>query len=314
MKKYILLSAGILVAGQSHCYEMPLINLGASSFLDGGPLRQVPGYYFQVFSENYTAKRYFDGTGQPLCTTDCPYFRSWFTAYELIYLSTRNILGIGNIGWDATLPICFYSKISPNDLELPDIPGLITVTDNGAGFGDLALGVYLQSDPIFHGDRPVYVHRFELTVSIPTGRYNPYIFINSGNGVVFINPYWAATLYFTPTFSLSWRVHYLWVSAEHAIHFQCGDAVHANFTLEYALRPRFYLGISGYFLEQIHNDSYLEVSVPHTKEQVLGLGGGFLYDFSGDLETVAIGNLFFESRVRDRPKGIKFVMRYYSHF
>lgn len=287
-------------------YGLPKINLGGSSFLDGGPLRQIPGYYFQWITQDYDTHKFLDNNGDSLCGNVCPHFNEWANSFQLIYLSQTNVLGLGNFGWDVTLPFVFHSKIQPN---------LLGITTSGGGVGDLALGAYIQAQPIFRGDRPLYVHRFEFVASFPTGEdKRPLLNINPGNGVFYINPYWAATLYFTPRFSFTWRLHYLWVSEHHKIHFKAGDAIHANFTLEYALRPRFYLGLNGYFLEQIKDNRLFGIDIPDSRERVLALGGGFLYALKRRFAALIIGNLYFETLVRNRIKGMKFVFRYYRHF
>lgn len=287
-------------------YGLPLINLGGSSFLDGGPLRQIPGYYFQFLSQNFHAHDFVDTRGHSLCDNNCPDFNAWQTTYQLIYLSTKDVLGLGNFGWDITLPVTFYSRIDDN---------LLNIRSAGAGVGDLAMGVYAQALPTYRNGRPVYVHRLEFVASFPTGKdKRPERSISPGNGVFYMDPYWAGTAYFTPEFSASWRLHYLWVSENHKTHFKAGDAIHANFALEYALRPRFFLGINGYFLEQIKDNKLFGQSIPHSRERVLGIGGGFLYALKRRLSAVIIGNLFFETLVRNRAKGIKFVFRYYAHF
>lgn len=287
-------------------YGLPLINLGGSSFLDGGPLRQIPGYYFQFISQDYHAHDYKGPKGHSLCDNNCPDFNVWLITYQLIYLSTQDVLGLGNFGWDATLPVTFYSRIEDN---------ILNFRSAGAGVGDLALGVYAQALPTYRNGRPVYVHRFEFVASFPTGKDNrPIQGLSPGNGVFYMDPYWAGTAYFTPEFSASWRLHYLWVSEHHTTHFKAGDAIHANFALEYALRSRFYLGINGYYLEQIKDHKLFGQSIPNSRERALGIGGGFLYALKRRLSAVIIGNLYFETLVRNRAQGIKFVFRYYSHF
>lgn len=287
-------------------YGLPIINLGGSSFLDGGPLRQIPGWYFQVASQNYHTHRFLNEEGKPLLGLPGPHFNTWLTSYQLIYLSDRDVLNYGKLGFDVTLPVYFYSRIQKN---------LLGITSFGSGVGDLAVGVYLQGNPIFRGQRPIYVNRFEFVVSFPTGQNNlPLKTINPGNKVFYINPYWAATLYFTTRFSASWRLHYLWVSHNHIAHFKAGDAVHANFAVEYQCLERLFLGINGYFLHQLKNNRLFGIEIPDSKERVIAIGPGFLYALKRRLSAVLIGNLYAEFNVHNRPQGIKFILRYYAHF
>ncbi len=116
-------------------YGLPTINLGGSSFLDGGPLRQIPGWYFQIASQNYHAHRFLNEEGKPLLGLPGPKLNTWLTSYQLIYLSDRDVFNYGKLGFDVTLPVYFYSRIQPN---------LLGITTFGSGVGDLAVGVYLQ--------------------------------------------------------------------------------------------------------------------------------------------------------------------------
>ena len=300
----ILLTANICqsLAG----YGLPALGLGSSSFLDGGPLRQIPGWYFQFYNQYYSTHRFLDSKGELLGAIPSPRYKEWATAYQFIYLSQKDIMGLGNFGFDITLPVAFYSRIQPNDLG---------ITSSGAGFGDLVLGVFAQALPVFRADRPVYVHRFEFAVSIPTGKNKlPFKTINPGNAVVFIDPYWSGTFYFTPEFSASWRLYYLWVSENHKIHLKAGDAIHGTFALEYEIRTRLFLGVNGYFLAQIKDNQLNGLNIPESRERVIGIGVGGLYSFARRFASVLIANLYWETDVRNRTQGFRFFLRYLRHF
>lgn len=287
-------------------YGLANIGLGSSSFLDGGPLRQIPGWYFQFFSQYYSTHRFLDAEGNPLGGVPSPRFRAWNTAYQFIYLSQKDIFGLGNFGFDITLPVIGYSHVHHNDLG---------ITSSGGGLGDLILGVFAQALPIFRGDKPLYVHRFEFDVSIPTGKNKlPLKTINPGNDVVLVNPYWAATLYFTEDFSASWRLNYLWASENHKIHLKAGDAIYGTFALEYEFFYRFFLGFNGYFLEQIQDNKLNGIKVSHSRERVVGLGIGSLASFAPRFATVFLANLYWEIDVRNRTQGFRFFLRHIRHF
>lgn len=287
-------------------YGLPALGLGSSSFLDGGPLRQIPGWYFQFYSQYYATHRFLDAQGKLLGGVPSPRFKEWNTAYQLIYLSQKDIFGLGNFGFDIALPVVGYARIQPNSLG---------ITSSGGGLGDLIFGVFAQALPVFRGDRPLYVHRFEFVVSIPTGKNKlPLKTINPGNGVAFIDPYWSATLYFTPEFSASWRVSYLWVSENHKIHLKAGDAIHGTFAIEYEILTRLFLGINGYFLEQIKDNKLNGVKIPDSRERVVGIGVGGLYSFARRFASVLLANLYWETDVRNRTQGFRFFLRYLRHF
>ncbi len=306
--KIKLLLIILLISGTKNIfgYGLPALGLGSSSFLDGGPLRQIPGWYFQFYNQYYTTHRFLNAEGELLGGIPSPRYNGWTTAYQFIYLSQKDIFGLGNFGFDITLPIAGYSHIQPNNLG---------ITSSGAGIGDLILGVFAQALPIFRGDRPLYVHRFEFAVSIPTGKNKlPFKTINPGNAVVFIDPYWSGTLYFTSEFSVSWRLYYLWVSENHKIHLKAGDAIHGTFAAEYEVVKRLFLGINGYFLEQIKDNKLDGIKVPDSRERVIGIGVGGLYSLERRFAAVLLANLYWETDVRNRTQGFRFFLRYLRHF
>jgi len=287
-------------------YGLPILGLGSSSFLDGGPLRQIPGWYGQIYNQFYTTHRFLDDQGKLLGGIPSPRLNNWSTALQFIYLSQKDFLGLGNVGFDITLPITLYSRVENN---------LLGITDSGSGFGDLIFGVFVQAKAIFKNEQPFYVHRLEFAFSVPNGKNKlPLKTINPGNGVFFLDPYWSATLYFTPRFSASWRLHYLWVSANHKIHLKAGDAIHGNYAFEYAFTEQLYLGINGYFLQQIKDNRLNGIKIPDNRERVLGIGFGGLYSFKRRFASVLIANFFWETAVRNRPQGFKFLLRYLRHF
>lgn len=289
-----------------HSYTLPAINLGLSSFLDGGPLRQVPGWYYQNLVQYYTTDRFLNNEGQ-LLVNPSPHFDYVANGFQAIYLSQKDFFGLGNVGFDLTLPVVLSAHIQKNSLG---------ITKARAGCADLLFGVFAQALPKFRKDGSArYVHRFEMVVSLPTGKNNlPLTTINPGNGLVYINPYWAGTYYFSPRFCTSWRLHYLWCSTNHKTHIKPGDAVHLNFSLEHQVRPHFWLGMNGYFLQQIKDSTLAGIPILDARERVLGIGAGFLHSFERRYTFVIVGNLYFETLVKNRTQGIKAIFRILKHF
>ena len=284
-------------------YHQPYVDLGYHNILDGGPLIITPGWYLEGFPQYYHADRFLDANGQNLDGIPSPTLNQCDIVTELFYQSDRAILFNGKWGVSATLPVTFYSHIEKNQLG---------ITDSGAGLGDLFLGLTLQWEPIKINERPIFTHRIAFDVSFPTGKFETKKSINPGNGFYFINPYWAATLYFTPKWSASWRFRYLWNAKNSKTHIQAGDAIHFNYAVEYEVANKLWLAAVGYFLQQLKDDKLSDVSIPNSKERVFAIGPGVLYSVSKDL--LLFGYLYFEADVQNRPQGTNFISRILYHF
>ena len=214
------------------------------------------------------------------------------------------------IGFDAALPILLYSKIGHNQLSL--IPGIPNVTSSGTGIGDLVLGTYVQFDPISYRGRPVFVHRIEFDIYFPTGKYDNNKLINPGSNLFYIDPYWAFTFYMLPKLATSWRIHYLHCGENKKAKLKPGSAIHFNYTLEGEIRPKVWVGLNGYFLQQIKNSRVDNIEIPNSKERIFSTGFGALYILTPDDNLFL--NLYFESAAKNNPQGLRFYLRFFKHF
>ena len=297
-------------------YDLPSVNLGFTSFLDGGP-PAGPGFYFSQYlqlwkSDDFTNHR-GDGALPPVTRED---LTAWIGLSQFLYQSDRTLLWGGK--WGVNLMVPEVGLDLDYDVNNPAFP-----QDNGNGIGDILVGPFLQWDPIMGKKGPLFMHRLELQMIFPTGKYDENRELNAGSNFFSFNPYWAFTAFLAPKITASGRIHYLWndknedpvrgYQALNADDTQAGQAIHANFAMAYEVLPqRLRIGINGYYLKQITDTEMNGESVADTKEQVFAVGPGLVYHFSPDNHLFF--NTYFETAAENRPEGNRFNLRWVHHF
>jgi len=179
--------------------NLPTVNLGATSFLDGAP-PSGPGLYFTQYLQRYSSHRLLDQAGNrvPLPRTD---LRLDVSITQFVYLTNQDILG-GKLAFDFLLPWVVDKRIDD---------GLNNAVLNAdRGVGDLTFGPAIQWAPVMGPRGPRYAHRVEFQFLLPTGSYDRLKAINPGSNFWSFNPYWAGTVWMNPNWTTSWRLHYLW--------------------------------------------------------------------------------------------------------
>lgn len=301
---------------QGQAYDLPLgLNLGFTSFLDGGP-PAGPGLYLTQYLQYIHSDRLTDSNGDKILSG--ANLDAIVSLTQIIYQTKQEILpAIGmmppaRFGLDVIIPVASID-FSHNFGGPPE--------DNGAGLGDILVGPFLQWDPVIACGRPVFMHRIEFQMMFPTGKYDSNKELNPGSNFFSFDPYWAATVFFTPKWTASWRVHYLWNAQNDdpnrafgpVDNTQAGQAVHLNFASEYeVLENKLRVGINGYYLKQVTDTQANGIDLPGRREQVFALGPGALYSYSKD--THFFFNFYAETAAENRPEGYRFNFRVVHHF
>ncbi len=286
-------------------YGLPGVNLGFTNILDGGPVRPNPGIYWQQYLQYYTTQRFLNSEGKPLGGgISSPRFRSLTTITQGVYQCKMTLPLKGMPGFTFGLPTVIYSKINRN---------VLGIESSGSGFGNLGLGIYIQWGAVMHKGRPLFIHRLNFDFAIPMGKNKlPEKQINPSSTFFNCGPHWAATLFLSHKWSLSWRLYYLWNAQNEKINFRAGDAMYVNYSLAYELYPHLFFGAVGYALGQLHNNRANGVTIPDSKERVFGAGPGIAYFISSDI--VFFSYLYLEGGVRNRSQGTSFISRIVMHF
>jgi len=293
---------GLCGVSVAMAYDLPSVNLGFTSFMDGGP-PAGPGFYFAEYVQYYHADRFTDANGYqaPPGRMD-----AYISLSQLIYQSDQTVFLGGKWGVDVILPVAGF------DLDST------ALTKNGAGIGDLLIGPFLQWGPVMGTNGPVFMHRIELQCITPTGRYNRNDALNPGSNFFSFDPYWAATVFVMPRWTVDWRVHYLWNDQNDdpggtMRTLQAGQAVHLNFSTAYEVLPKqLRVGLNGYYLKQVTDTEVNGHEVGGRCEQVLGIGPGAVWHFSQNDHLFL--NVYFEMAAENRPEGERVNIRYVHHF
>ena len=279
--------------------RLPSINLGGTNILDGGPLRPLPGWYWQEFLQGYWSDKVKDGCGVP---APCTRAEAWnLTSYLARQTKIHGRFG-AFLGYGMSLPLILSAKLhTPRG------------TTSVHGVGDVRFDIYSQWRMKFRGDKiPLFVHRLDFGVGVPSGSYHPNRLINPGSGFWFLNPYWSATIFFNKHWAISWRINYLWNGRNPKNNIRSGQAFHGNFDISWSPMPHRWVAAVGYFLTQFTHDKLGNVEIPNSKERVFGFGPGFLY--SARKHTHLFSYLYFETGARNRSQGTRFVFRFFQYF
>jgi hypothetical protein len=270
---------------------LPPVNLGGTSFMDGvgGPgllLREGPGVF--------DAQRFTDANGAAVPGNNSLFAFSSITLAA--YMPPFKVLG-GNWGVEVLVPVVNAHVTTPAG------------SGSATGIGDVTFSPLVWQAPTVSLFGRPFSERLDLDIVAPTGQYDGSALITAGSNLWSVNPYYAFTWLATDRIETSWRLHYLWNSANNApgagyeaTSIQPGQAVHFNGAASFAIVPALRVGVAGYFLRQITNSRANGRSVAGSQEQVAALGPGFLI-IIGALQLGM--NAYGEFAVENRPQGTR---------
>jgi hypothetical protein len=295
-------------------YDEPNLNLGFTSFLDGG-LPAGPGFYAVEYLQFYTANKLTDQYGSNLgAALGLPKTNidALVSLTQFIYVSNLKV-GSGSLGMDVIVP--WVASANVDD-------GIGNAALKGrTGVGDLLIGPLIQFDPIMGANGPLFVQRIEFQILAPTGLYDRTAAVQPGANFWSFDPYYAGTVFITPEWTASARIHYLWNGKNDepnvalgpaAVSSRAGQAFHMNFASEYAVTKELRIGLNGYYLQQTTDTEVNDIAVLGRRERVAAIGPGFVYSWGP--EHTFFFNAYQEFGAENRPEGERFTVRYVQHF
>jgi hypothetical protein len=287
--------------------NQPPVNLGFTSFLDGVSFSPF-GLVYGTNTAEYAIDRVKLGESQSISIPG----KGRITAnvvpqiHQFIYKSPLDILGF-HPGAEVILPFLLEANLRPSGIPSTARHPYGAQT----GLGDFVGGPFLQSDLMTLNGRPFFSNELEFTFFAPIGAYDKTKIINPGNNTWAINPFWAATLFWTPQLTSSIRVHYLWSSRNPATGYKSGQAFHMNFASAYEIVKHFRIGVNGYLFQQFTDDNLNGRTLHGAQSGILGIGPGFMYVYGAGTKSNLIVrfNTYFETAAANFSEGIRFNLR-----
>ncbi len=286
----VVTTAATRVDAQEHI-ALPPVNLGGSSFMDaiGGP-----GHLVRQAAEVCEAQRFVGSNGADIPGSNSVFAFTSIT--HLAYAAHFKVLG-GYWGAEVLVPVVYAGVTTP------------VWSGSIVGVGDITFSPLVWQAPATTVLGRPFFQFVDLEVVAPTGEYKSSALVTAGSNVWSFNPFYAFTWLLTDRFETSWRLHYLWNSANNspgpgygATSIQPGQAVHFNGAASFAIVPWLRAGVAGYYLRQITDSRANGVAVPGWLEQVAAIGPGLL---ASARQIQFVLNAYAEFAAENRSEGLR---------
>lgn len=296
--------SSILFVSNLAAFNQPPMNHSITTFLDGGA---PEGFYYMNYSILTRGETPVDKDGNEI--PGGAKVNALANAHQFYYISPLKIFG-GNFAMD--LIVSVSAVTSKGTMPLPGV-GPVPVVSNTAGMADLIVGPALVWNQGTLLGGPLF-QRVELQTTLPTGKYDKNNAANPGSNLTTFNPYYSAVWMFGPKWETSWRFYY----AQHSTNdeyplgpVQPGRAFHLNYAVSREVLPKWRLGMAGYYLQQLTEDTIGGVKQIDSKERVMSAGPGFVYLGQG---LTAIFSYPIEFSVENRFKGSRATLQLIHKF
>jgi len=236
-----------------------------SSPISGGPegyltaIAPPPGVYWLGYTVNYRSTRLNDSHGDNKLGTNSGLSLDAAVA-RMHYATETQWLG-GQLVWDVLVPYV--------DVGLT-LGGALT---HKKGLGDIEWGpaVAYHHSPNLHS-------ALALHVQVPTGAYDANSALNIGHNYTTLLPIYALS-YVNPTgLNGDIKVTGSWNSTNRDTHYRSGSEMVVDYTLGYAVAPKWVVGVGGYARQQLTDDHGAGVGTDGNRARALAFGPSFIYN------------------------------------
>ena len=243
-----------------------------------------PGFHIIDYTFFYSATKFMGPSGDK----DSPpgfHVTALANVIRPIYVADVDVLG-ANPAWHLIIPIV-YQKVSVNG-----------TSSNKFGIGDIYF-----SPLILGWHREVFHWVAALDIIAPTGSYD----IAAVNGNNIGKNHWT----FEPAFAISAITKQGFTASAkfmYDIHTEnqdtkatCGDQIHIDYSMGYKIHDNWDIGLGGYYLKGLQDDTQDGVKVADSKQEVLAIGPNVRFS-KGKLSIVLEPD--FEVITKNRTQGI----------
>jgi hypothetical protein len=293
----------MFVPQAASAFNQPGMNLGFTSFADAGAPPEGykgPAILLSEVVQWYDSSTFRDANGHKIPGDNR--VSLLVNTHQLYFLPKLNDPFTGaQLGLDVIVPVVVGSVSTP-----------VNSDSNSGGLGDFIFSpVFQWNDHTLFGLR--YFHRFEVHVTAPTADFDKRFAFNPGDNVWSFAPYYAQTLWLLPYLDLEISLRHQWRYATENpdTDIQAGQIYYVNYAASYGLLPGFRVGLNGYALQQLTDDEFQGRTIENSKERVIGLGPGIVYNKGPATFMV---NYFTEFAVENRSDGFRLSTRLIYRF